>query len=170
MFDSLQAVGDDVLGPRNERGEGKPVMPEDDDANVLQGGTHFERNLPKNHREGVKGSRCYTLGLSLQTQRSMLAPSASGKIPPTGMGENEHLRKRILEVREPCFVSQPCRTDSFSVDCLRCWHEKSFALRSRRPYRCAQIERRLHLLASRRNTCECRISGCSTQSSWSCSG
>jgi hypothetical protein len=60
----------------------------------LKGGTAFERL----GQEGVKGTRCYSLSLTHQSQRRIVSPTAGGKVYEGGVTENEKMRHLAVEV------------------------------------------------------------------------
>ena len=58
--------------------------------------TYFETLGQKN----IKNSRCYSTTMTHQHPRSLVGPTAGGKVYNSGeMKENEKLRKRVVKVR-----------------------------------------------------------------------
>ena len=80
-------VGDDALAK-----PGRPVK----ENGVWVGGTAWERCGGLN---GVKGSRCYTLGPSHQCSRRLVSPTASAKVVDHTLDEHQVLHRDIVKVR-----------------------------------------------------------------------
>jgi hypothetical protein len=79
-------VGDNTLT--------KPGCPVKEDG-VWVGGTAWEHCGGLN---GVKGSRCYTLGPSHQCSRRLVSPTASAKVVDHTLDEHQVLHRNIVKV------------------------------------------------------------------------
>lgn len=79
-------VGDEALAK-----PGRPVK----ENGVWIGGTAWERC---NGLNGVKGSRCYTLGPSHQCSRRLVSPTASAKVADHTLDEHQELHRDIVKV------------------------------------------------------------------------
>lgn len=88
-----------ILGP-DELVTSEPAKKVD---GVWVGASQFERN---DDLVGVKGTRCYTVTPSRQVQRSLVSPTASGKIPDATRELPEHLviRQRLIKVTRRYFL------------------------------------------------------------------
>lgn len=93
MIDNLAKARDATLGPEQLRTRDRPTVDKD---GVYTGGTAFERDMRAKPLE--HGIRAFTLTLSLEKQRNIVAPCAATKI----MGEvDPHLiiRRELTKVR-----------------------------------------------------------------------
>jgi hypothetical protein len=85
---------DDFMGPK-EAMTNQPSMTNNGGESYFTP-TYFE-TLGQN---SVKANRCYSAGMTHQYPRSLVGPTAGGKVYEDGeMDENITLRKRVLEVR-----------------------------------------------------------------------
>ena len=100
----------------------------------LVGGIYFERL----GQEGVKGTRCYSMTLSHQSQRGIVGPTAGGKVYDRGMTDNERIRQNTVQVRSSFCLR-------FQVGCLH------WTCRSLRRWQQKPSQKLLHVLLLSRN-------------------
>ena len=81
-----------IVGDKTLAKPGRPVK----EGGVWIGGTAWERCEGLN---GVKGSRCYTLGPSHQCSRRLVSPTASAKVADHILDDHQVLHRDIVKVR-----------------------------------------------------------------------
>jgi hypothetical protein len=93
VIDNLRKIQEEIIGNKNLAGPDRPVKQCD---GSFTGGLGFERN---DWIVGVKGTCCYTIGPSTQVWKTLVSPTASGKVMDEKMNADQQLRFRMLKVR-----------------------------------------------------------------------
>jgi hypothetical protein len=99
IIDNLRKIQEDIIGDKNLASPDRPVKQRD---GSFIGGLGFERNK---WVVGVKGTRCYTIGPSTQAWKSLVSPTAGGKVMDEKMNADQQLRFCMLKV-DSCISSK----------------------------------------------------------------
>jgi hypothetical protein len=92
LLEEMNRIRCSIVGDNALAKPGRPVK----ENGVWIGGTAWERC---NGLNGVKGSRCYTLGPSHQCSRRLVSPTASAKVVDHTLDQHQVLHRDIVKVR-----------------------------------------------------------------------
>lgn len=92
--EDLAKARDDTLGPKKDRTPEKPMK-----RSGYQGGTAWERDDGAKHVTKNPKSRAYTLGMSYQTRKRVVGPSAGCRLTRGGTSAHQELRGQLVNVR-----------------------------------------------------------------------
>jgi hypothetical protein len=92
IIDNLRKIQEEIIGNKNLAGPDRPIKQHD---GSFTGGVGFERN---DWIVGMKGTRCYTIGPSTQAWKTLVSPTASGKVMDEKMNTDQQLRFCMLKV------------------------------------------------------------------------